>query len=120
MPPKAIRKTSSADLNPAKVKTFEQVAGKLTQKPAPEDPNELARREEQKRRMAENDKRREEKKQKVEQAKARHKADMEREDRLAQIAAIEEEKKAESGTGKSKAQGRHGERGPTCSNCRNR
>merc|ERR1712013_974174 len=58
MPPKAIRKTSSADLNPAKVKTFEQVAGKLTQKPAPEDPNELARREEQKRRMAENDKRR--------------------------------------------------------------
>ena len=95
MPPKAIRKTSSADLNPAKVKTFEQVAGKLTQKPAPEDPNELARREEQKRRMAENDKRREEKKQKVEQAKARHKADMEREDRLAQIAAIEEEKKAE-------------------------
>merc|ERR1712130_283903 len=51
MPSKAIRKTSSADLNPAKVKTFEQVAGKLTQKPAPEDPNELARREEQKRRM---------------------------------------------------------------------
>ena len=95
MPPKAIKKSSSADLNPAKVKTFEQVAGKLTQKPAPEDPNELARREEQKRRMEAQDRARREKKERVEQAKARHKADMEREDRAAQIAAIEEEKKAE-------------------------
>merc|ERR1719216_241685 len=91
MPPKAIKKSSSADLNPAKVKTLEQVAGKLTQKPAPEDPNELARREEQKRRMELQDKERELKRQRIEQAKARHKADMEREDRAAQIAQIEEE-----------------------------
>jgi len=73
-----------------------QVAGKLTTKPAPEDPNELlARREEQKREMLEQEKQRELKKQRNEQAKARHKVDMEREDRAPEIAAIEEEKKAE-------------------------
>ena len=68
------------------------MAGKLTIKPAPEDPNELlARREEQKRRMLEQDKIRELKRQRIEQAKARHKVDMEREDRAPEIAAIEED-----------------------------
>ena len=72
------------------------MAGKLTTKPAPEDPNELlARREEQKREMLEQEKQRELKKQRNEQAKARHKVDMEREDRAPEIAAIEEERKAE-------------------------
>jgi hypothetical protein len=55
MPTKSIRKTSCSELNPAQLKTFEQVAGKLTQKPAPEDPNVQARREQQRQRMADQD-----------------------------------------------------------------
>ena len=71
-----------------------QVAGKLTQKEAPEDPNELARREDQKRRMREADQRMKEKQLRKEQFKARIEAEREREDRAAQMAALEEEKKA--------------------------
>ena len=94
MPSRAIQKDSYKELNPVKIKTFEQVAGKLTQKPAPEDLNVVARMEANRLRMAEQDRMRKDKAARLEQSKARYKAESEREDRMAQIKAIEDEKKA--------------------------
>lgn len=94
MPPRAILKDGCEELHPAKIQNFKAVAGKITKKTPPVDPNVQARLEEMKRRRDENDRKRAMERQKKEEDRRRIAIEQERQDRLAQKASEEAEKKS--------------------------
>merc|ERR1719233_1960827 len=87
MPLKAIMKENCNQLNPSKIQTFKIVAGKITKKPPPVDPNVQARMEEMKKRREMQERRRIERKEREEADRQRIAIEKNREDRIAQKAA---------------------------------